>query len=220
MFGVFASDALIIALLLVVFSVTGVNDEFLYSLLRNPFVASIGGGILIVMGIYDLRKKNRVRVPSKSSQDKIKSCYKRKPSQRTNFINGFVLNLCNPLVWIYWVSVTVLVSGELSIPTANMYLFFIGVLATTCGLDLLKCKLASLLQKVITARVLDIFNKVTACILFVFAGYLIVSMLRFNLDPEAKGKQLEQDKKNSSTQIIKDMHKKMGDHKTLHFFDE
>ena len=48
---------------------------------------------------------------------------------------------------------------------------------TTLGLDVLKCKLASLLQRFLTARVLDIFNKAVGTILVAFAVYLVVSLL-------------------------------------------
>lgn len=193
-FGVFAGDAFIVFLMLTV-----LKNVDMYEILHNIYVASIAALVMVFMGIYTFRKT----AAEEPKGDAIKFRVEDLPRRRTVFIRGFVINFVNPMIWIYWVSVIALLSGEFDIPTNHMYLFFVGVLGTTLGLDVLKCKLASLLHKVITAKVINIFNKVTGVILFFFAGYLVVSMLVYQLDPEAQKREQE---KNSSTEMIKIIH--------------
>ena len=108
----------------------------------------------------------------------------------------------NPLIWVYWVSVVTLVTGEFNLTLTERYLFFFGVLGATLSLDLLKCKLASLLQRIITARVLNITNKATALIMFAFAAYMVISMALYQCDPAAREKQQQ----NNPAEIMKKVH--------------
>ena len=110
-----------------------------------------------------------------------------------------------PLIWIYWVSVIALLTGELNLSRVERYTFFVGVLGSTLGLDILKCKLASLLQQIITAKLLNITNKVCAVVMFLFAGYIVVSMALYQFDPKAKEREQQQGPP-SSTQMIKKIH--------------
>ena len=163
---------------------------------------SIGGAVLVVMGIYFLRKE----VTSLEDEEKhIK--FKSKdgdPRRRTIFMQGFVINIVNPLIWIYWVSVIALLTGELNLTVLERYIFFLGVLGSTLGLDILKCKLASLLQQIITAKTLNITNKICAVAMFIFAGYMVISMALYQFNPKVRAH--EQQNEPQSTQMIKKIH--------------
>ena len=196
-FGVSLGDIIIVFLTLTVFK--NIN---LYEALHNVWVASIGGAVLVVMGIHSFRKEV-TSLEGKESRIKFKS-KDGEPRRRHILFQGFVINFVNPLIWIYWVSVVALISGELNLTVAERYIFFIGVLGPTLGLDILKCKLASLLQSIITAKVLNVTNKVTAFIMFSFAGYLVVSMILYQVSPKARER--EQQKPVTSTQVIKKIH--------------
>jgi hypothetical protein len=87
------------------------------------------------------------------------------------------------------------------------YVFFIGVMGATLGMDILKCKLASMLQQIITAKLLNVTNKVCSMILFCFAAYLIISMIVFQTSPEKDDPVAVQ--KPKSTEMIKTIHDKM-----------
>ena len=195
-FGVSAGDVLIVFLMLTV-----LKNVNLYELLHNVWVASIGGAVLIIMGIYYL-KKEVSSLEGKESRIKFKSIDS-DPRRRTIFMQGFIINFVNPTIWIYWVSVIALLTGELNLSVTERYIFFFGVLGTTLGLDILKCKLASLLQRIVTAKLLNITNKVCAVIMFAFAGYLIISMIVYQVSPKARER--EQQPANS-TQMIKKIH--------------
>ena len=190
-FGVSAADIFIVFLMLTV-----LKNVNMYDVLHNVWVASISGVVIIVMGLYTFRKSGKI--PDAKHRNKIQE---KIPRRRTILIHGFFLNIINPLIWIYWVSVIALISGEMKISTGDMYLFFAGVLGTTLALDVLKCKLASLLHRIITEHILTIFNKVTGSILMMFAIYLVVSMLIFQLNPDYKLNDAT-----SQTEIIKKVH--------------
>lgn len=204
-FGVSASDIIIVFLMLTVLK----NVE-LYELLHNTYVAIGGAAVLGAMGVYYLRKKPlTATAPGTHSRLKFKM-EGGQMRRSTIFLHGFIINLMNPLIWVYWVSVVTLVTGEFNLTIAERYLFFIGVLGATLSLDLLKCKLASLLQRIITARVLNITNKATAVIMFAFAAYMVVSMVLYQTDPKSR----ERQQQNNPAEMFKNIHN-LGD-STLH----
>lgn len=205
-FGVSAGDVLIVFLMLTVLK--GVNPDHLSTILHNPWVATIGGAMLTIMGIHFFRKKITHVDESQESRIKFKS-EGGEPRRRTIFMQGFVINFINPLIWIYWVSVVTLLTGELKLSMAERYIFFVGVLGTTLGLDILKSKAASLLQRVITAKVLNITNKATAVIMFAFAAYLVISMIIYQVDPQARER--EQQQEPSATQMMRGLQSKKID---------
>lgn len=173
-FGVSASDVVMVFLMLTV-----LRDVSMFDILHNVYVASAAGVVLALMGVYTYRKK----ACEKPHSPAIKFHNEDEPRRLTVFLRGFVTNIINPLLWLYWVSVIALLSGELNIPTNHLYLFFFGVLLATLSLDILKCKLASMLHRIVTPRVINIFNKCVGVILILFAIYLVASMLRYQLDP-------------------------------------
>lgn len=195
--GVSMGDVIIVFLILTVF-----KNIDLYSALHNVWIASIGGAVLLMMGIHSFRKEV-TSLEGKESRIKFKN-KGGEPRRRQILFQGFVINFVNPLIWIYWVSIIALITGELDLKPVERYIFFIGVLATTLSLDILKCKLASLLQQIITAKLLNITNKVTAFITFFFAGYLVISMVVYQVSPQARER--EQLQEPGSTKVIKKIH--------------
>ena len=207
-FGIFASDCVVVFLMLTV-----LKNADMFAIIHNPYVAVIGGVAMIVIGVITMRKKVKEPKNTKSANVKFRTT---KSSPWGLFFNGFLVNFLNPLIWVFWIAVIALFTGELDMQPAERYVFFAGLLGATLSLDLVKCKLASLLQKSITARVLNIFNKCTAVIFFAFGAYLIISMLVFQLDPVARQRQLEKDKDPRSTQMIKRIGEGLHDSSTFH----
>ena len=196
-FGVSASDVLCVFLLLTV-----LKNVNLFEMLHNVWVASVAGAVLLMMGIHYFRKEV-TDLEGKESRIKFKS-KDGEPRRLTIMMQGFVINFINPFIWIYWISIIALASGELDMGVRERYIFFIGMLGTTLALDILKCKLASMLQRIITARLLNITNKVCATIMFGFAAYLVVSMILFQVSPKARERQQAQP--DNKTEVIKKLH--------------
>lgn len=195
-FGVNLGDIIIVGMM-----VTVLRNVDMFEWLHKVPVAIVGGAVLVAMGIYYFRKhvdtldakESRIRFQSKEGD----------PSRFTILAQGFVINFANPLIWLYWISVVTLVVGELNLTIGERYVFFIGVLGSTLGLDVLKCKLASLLQRIITARIVNISNKLCGAMMVFFAVGLLYSMVRYQTSEEYRQ---EQQQGSQSNELIKKLH--------------
>lgn len=194
--GVSFSDIIIVALMLTVLRSVDMD-----SLLHNVWVGTIGGVATGWMAIHTFRRKVKV-TRDKKSRLKFRSVGE--PRRRELFLHGFVLNFLNPLIWIYWVSLITILSSEFNLTAVERYVFFAGLLAGVLGMDMLKCRLASMLQNMITARLLNIFNRVTGSILMAFAVYLVVSMILYQTNPKIV--ENEQDSIENRKQMIQKIH--------------
>ena len=194
-FGVSTSDILVVAILLLI-SRNIPMDEML-AILSNRWIISIGAIIIASFGLYTMFLKTRHAAES-SETDRINFQTVQMPSRISVYLRGMTLNFFNPLIWVYWATmVTILICGESDITIAQRYLFFAGVLSATLSMDILKCKLASLLQRIITYRFLKIFNKSVGLILIGFAVFMVVSTM-----PRFKGQ-------NNNQKSIEMMHEIM-----------
>lgn len=200
--GVSLGDVIIVFLMLTVLKNANLN-----SLLHNVWVASIGGAMMVAMGIYFFRKKvtDLESIEEKKPRIKFRTT-DGEPRRRNILLQGFVINFVNPTIWIYWVSVITLITGELNMQGWDRYIFFFGVLGSTLGMDILKCKLASLLQRIVTAKVLNVTNKVCSIILFAFAAYLVISMILFQVKANPEEESQENVKQ---TEMIKNLHNRL-----------
>ena len=194
--GVSLSDILVVFLMLTV-----LKNLDMEAALHNVYVASIGGAIIAIMGIHTFRKK---AVAAADAKSRVKFRDDGNTRMRHLVLHGFLLNIFNPFIWIYWVSVITLLSGEVGLKGLERYIFFAGLLAGTLGTDLLKCRLAALLQQLITAKVLNIFNKCVGLALIAFAVYLVVAMILYQTNPKIREK--EQEKTPQSTELIHKLH--------------
>lgn len=201
-FGISAGDILMVFLMLTV-----LKNVDMYGILHNVYVASVASIMIVCMGLFTMFY--RVKRPYDSSEKELPDRVSSSESSYSVFFRGFLINLVNPMIWVYWVSVIALMLGETDNTTAEVYLFFIGLLSATLLLDLLKCKMASLLQQVITPRILNICNKVIGVVLILFAVYIFSSMVLFNTDSEAK----QQQQIIQQTEMLKSMHLSHGHHK-------
>lgn len=202
-FGVSAGDIIIVFLMLTV-----LKNANLYNWVHNVWVASVGGGVMILMAVYFFRKEVTSLDSYEGNEPRIKFISKGgEPRRRSIFFQGFVINFVNPTIWIYWISVITLITGELNMSILERYEFFLGVMSATLGMDILKCKLASMLQRIMTAKVLNATNKFCSVVLFCFAAYLIVSMIVYQSSPQKDIP--EATTKPQSTEMIRTIHEKM-----------
>jgi threonine/homoserine/homoserine lactone efflux protein len=90
---------------------------------------------------------------------------------------GFVLNILNPFVWIFWFSTVAVTAGSMGGNKLKLMIFFGIVLATCLGCDILKAKGASFLKQFFNAKRIRIMNNVIGVGLVLFGLYFIVSGL-------------------------------------------
>lgn len=172
--GVSLSDILIVMLMLTVLSNLSFDD--FTAILHNVYVSIIGSVATAVFAILTWRSKvKKAAVPG----SRVKFRVEHVTHHWQLLLSGFLLNVLNPLIWIYWLSIITFISAEMSLSVTERYLFFIGMLVAVFGTDILKCRLAAMLQHWFTARIMNNFNRVTGCVLMVFSIYLLVSMVLY-----------------------------------------
>lgn len=174
-YGVSTSDVLVVCILLLI-SKNIPMDEML-ALLNNRWIAYVGACVVAGFGLYTMLIKTR-RAAEVGANDKISLRPIQNPSPLTTYFRGLSLNFFNPGIWIYWATlVTILICGDNEISLGQRYLFFGGVLSATLCMDILKCKLASLLQRIITYRLMNIINKCLGLILIGFAVFMVATTI-------------------------------------------
>lgn len=198
--GVNASDIIIVGLMLTLLKNFDLSD-----ILHNPYVATIGGTVVIVLGIVSLLRKPVKREGKKLVFDGV-------PRSRELAMQGFALNFFNPTVWLYWISIITFVTAEVNISLADRYVFFISLLLTELAVGILKCRLSAMLQNIMSAKLMNVINKVVGVILIGIGAYLIISMLVHRRHPELP----EKNSSENATQIIQRFHSMTKDTSALH----
>ncbi len=168
--GVILNDAMVIGLCIL----TSVQV-----VMRSPFevsLFSIGAGIVLVLfGIFTFRRK----VEEKESlieqrTNEILEQKEDKPSWVLMLGKGFLLNLLNPFVWIFWFSAVAVVAGTMGGRKLSMIVFFAIILGTTLALELLKAWGAAKLKVFFNAKRTTIMNRCAGIMLVVIGIYFIV----------------------------------------------
>lgn len=178
-FGVLLNDILMVSLcVLTSIQVVANND-------RELFYFSLGAGIILILfGIFTYTKKvkedNFKSIKERTDEiiDENRENFKKDDDTPKWFVflgKGFVLNIMNPFVWIFWLSTVAVTMGTMEGNKIKVLLFFAIVLGTSFGCDLLKAKGASFLKKFFNAKRIRIMNKVIGWGLVLFGFYFIVS---------------------------------------------
>lgn len=168
-FGINANDIIVVTLLLTVLSSVNINQ-----LTHTPLAATIGSLALLVFGLYTIFSKQD---DAANQGDALKEV---KPIKI--YFKGLTINMFNPMIWIFWAGFIAAPSLfaqrlQFTIPEGSLWLMFVGVLMATLSLDILKCKIASLLQNYLTKKMLHIFNLIVGLILCGFAVYIFLPMV-------------------------------------------
>ena len=177
--GVFLNDVLMMSLcVLTSIQVVANND-------RELFYFSLGAGIILILfGIFTYTRKvkeeNFKGIKERADEifDENKEVFKKDDETPKWFVflgKGFVLNVMNPFVWIFWFSTVAVTAGNMGGNKLKVLLFFIIVLGTSFSCDLLKAKGASFLKKFFNAKRIRIMNKVIGWGLVLFGLFFIIS---------------------------------------------
>ena len=169
--GVILNDAMIISLCIM----TSVQV-----VMRSPSeaaLASIGAGVILVLfGIFTYRRK--VKAPEENFlEQRTNEIVKErddKPSWFVFFGKGFVLNILNPFVWIFWFSAVAMVAGNMGGNKISTLVFFAIIMGTTLALEILKAWGAAQLKQFFTPDRTIIMNRVAGVLLIVFGAYFII----------------------------------------------
>ena len=157
---------------------TGVilNDAMVVSIC---ILACIGAGvILLLFGIFTYRKnvldrEQREKMIEKRSEEIMKN-QNDKPSWFVFLGKGFVLNILNPFVWLFWFSAVAIVAGNMGGRKVSMVVFFAIILGTTYTIELLKAWGAAKLKRFLTPERTTLINRIAGVMLMFCGAYFIV----------------------------------------------
>jgi threonine/homoserine/homoserine lactone efflux protein len=177
--GVCLNDVLMVSLcVLTSIQVVANND-------REMFLFSLGAGIILILfGIFTYTRKvkedNFKGIKERTDEiiDENKEIFKNEDDTPRWFVflgKGFVLNILNPFVWIFWFSTVAITAGNMGGDKLKTLLFFGIMLATCLGCDLLKAKGASFLKRFFNAKRIRIMNIVIGVGLVLFGLYFIIN---------------------------------------------
>jgi threonine/homoserine/homoserine lactone efflux protein len=163
-FGIFLNDLSIVAL-----SIWGAH-AIMVNMQKYQLFGVLGGIILILFGIFSFQYKSKINGKENTVNDKGPRFY-------TFIIKGFLMNLANPFVWLFWPTIVLGVAAPFMTDTRDMVLFFSGTLSVVFLSDVTKVYLASRIKRFITAKFLQWVNRIAGIGLIVFGFVLIFRTL-------------------------------------------
>ena len=175
--GVILNDAMIIS----IYILTSVQVVMRSDLEVTLF--SIGAGIILVLfGIFTFRRKveEKESIIEKRTNEILEK-KENKPSWLLMLGKGFVINLLNPFVWIFWFSAVAVVAGSMGGNKVSTIVFFALILGTTLTCELLKAWGAAKLKVFFNPHRTTIMNRCAGILLVVCGVYFILMRGVFNL---------------------------------------
>ena len=135
---------------------------------HEMFLFSIGAGIILILfGVFTYTRKvkedNFKGIKERTNEiiDENRERFKKDDDTPKWFVflaKGFILNLLNPFIWIFWFSTVAVTSGQMGGNKLKTLMFFAIMIGTCFCCDLLKAKLASFLQRFFNAKRIRIMN--------------------------------------------------------------
>ena len=168
--GVILNDAMVIVLCIL----TSVQVVMKSSL--EAALACIGAGIILLLfGIFTFRRKVKERDEfiEKKSEEIMKPTDD-KPEWFVFLGKGFILNILNPFVWLFWFTAVAMVAGNMGGNKLSTIVFFAIILGTTLAMELLKAWGAAKLKVFFNAERTTIMNKVAGILLMLCGAYFII----------------------------------------------
>lgn len=130
----------------------------------------IAGSILIGYGVFNFIRHTKINGNSTKG-------YGGKKRWFTYIIKGYFLNVANPYVWLFWMSVTVGVTSDYGDNTQSAILFFMGALITVFTTDLVKVYIAKKIKRQLKPARVKRMNQLVGVLLFFFGVVLIMRAL-------------------------------------------
>jgi threonine/homoserine/homoserine lactone efflux protein len=145
---------------------------------QNQAYMGIGGGvILILFGLHTFQKKPEMLI-RRSGNFKTPSG---SPGILTYIGKGFLLNIMNPFVWIFWLSSLSGLSQQAEPGQLKLYMltFFSGTIITVFLFDVLKSYIGIKIKKYLKLRTQYHINRIVGVSLIIFGVVLLVRTFIF-----------------------------------------
>jgi len=160
-FGVFLSDALLVALGFLGAVQIFENNKILLGL--------VGGIILIIFGIVTYRRPVMIKVENDDTDIK-----KAEPYFTTYILKGFFINITNPFIWIFWMGIVVGFTSSYKADILMLVSFFVSALGVVFLFDILKIFSAYKIKKYLQTHNIVWINRIAGVGLVIFGIYLVI----------------------------------------------
>ncbi|MFN0187089.1 MAG: LysE family translocator [Bacteroidia bacterium] len=162
--GVLLSDMFYIAITYFSSVASGVMQNYQWE------IGWAGGILLMVFGIVTILKKPHIKSADLDLSEKGSSVW-------VEVLKGFLMNLLNPFVLIFWLGVSGSVSSGKSFTYMHTVIFFSTVLITVFLTDVIKAWSASKLRTFLKPTLLIWVNRISGTGLLLFGVRMIYKML-------------------------------------------
>ena len=147
------------------------SQGFMHFIDLHPSVFMIGGFIIIIYGLYNILSRGNLHI--RGGANIATTNYYR------TYLNGFLLNLVNIGVIVFWMTTVVMISTAYPKRT-DFYIYMSVLLLTMVSFDLLKIFLANTFQHKLTDLLVYRIKKVVGIALIVFG---VVLFAKSFMDP-------------------------------------
>jgi threonine/homoserine/homoserine lactone efflux protein len=162
--GVLLSDMFYIAITYFSSVASGVMQNYQWE------IGWAGGILLMVFGMVTILKKPHIKSTDLDLSDKGSSVW-------VEVLKGFLMNLLNPFLLIFWLGVSGSVSAGKSFTYRHTVIFFITVLVTVFLTDVIKAWSASKLRTFLKPTLLIWVNRISGTGLLLFGIRMIYKMI-------------------------------------------
>ncbi len=156
--GIFLSDVALV--LLTYFGASQVLDQPKNQL----YFGVIGGTILAIFGFFTYTRKV---VVEDGEEVKVK-----RPSDFMYLLKGFFLNMANPGVWFFWITVTVAATSNYGVNNLKILSFFVGSLLTIFMTDVIKSFISHKIKSYMTPTIMHWVNRIVGIVLMGIGVFL------------------------------------------------
>jgi len=153
-------------LVIVVLSLLG-STQALINMTSYKTIGIIGGSLLIIFGIYTYSRQPVINNLEEQHLEKA-------PHPIQYIGKGFLLNIANPFVWIFWLSIVVGLTARFKADTSSLMIFFGTTLSIVFLTDVFKTYAASRFRELINRKFLSLINKIAGIGLIAFGMFLII----------------------------------------------
>lgn len=164
--GVFLNDLTVVTL-----SILGAH-AIINNMNKHQLLGILGGIILMIFGVATYRHKVDVAGSDDDNDININE-----PHAFMFILKGFLLNIANPFVWLFWPTIVLGVAAPFMNHTPDIIKFFAGTLFIIFLSDITKVFLASRIKHYITDRFLFLINRIAGIGLFIFGIAIIIRTL-------------------------------------------
>ena len=133
----------------------------------------LGGIVMIVFGLVTMLRK----VPPTEQVEVINEIRVRKKGLMPYFFKGFLLNIANPFLWVFWITSVLAINATYGGDQQQVALFFAGTLGIILATDILKVILANKLKVTGNPMVKLWINRIVGVLFIVIGAFIIAGSL-------------------------------------------